>query len=233
VRVLAVAAHPDDVELLCAGTLALANRAGHEVWVAHMTVGDKGGQRPPEELARIRGEEAERAAELIGARTLGGVCGDLELYVCDDHRARIREILEEVHPDVVLTHAINDYHPDHRITSRLVAGEMEAMGLERTSLLYMDSVGGVDFVPELYSDITETVEVKKEMLRCHASQLEWMASYRHTDIEYLIEWLGRWRGLECGTRYAEGFRPDARFAHLDLRRLLHEEPPVATTGASA
>jgi LmbE family N-acetylglucosaminyl deacetylase len=232
VRVLAVAAHPDDVELLCAGTLARAGRAGHELWVAHMTVGDKGGQRPPEELARIRGEEADQAAELIGARTFGGICGDLELYERDDHRARVRDILADVRPDVVLTHTINDYHPDHRITSRLVASEMVAIGTDRSALLYMDTVGGVDFVPELYSDITETVEVKKRMLRCHASQIDWMASYRATDMEYLIEWLGRWRGLECGAPYAEGFRPDVRFTRPDLTQLVHE-PPLAATGASA
>jgi LmbE family N-acetylglucosaminyl deacetylase len=205
VRVLVVAAHPDDVELLCAGTLGLLIRAGHPLWLAHMTVGDKGGQQPPEELARIRGEEALRAAEVLGAGTFGGICGDLELYAGERHGERIVEILDEVGPDVVITHALNDYHPDHRVTGRLVLEKVEACTAQ-PSILYMDTVAGISFVPEFYCDISETVELKKEMLRCHASQVQWMARYRHTDMEYIIEWMGRWRGLQCGARYAEGFR---------------------------
>lgn len=232
-RVLALAAHPDDVELLCAGTLARLNEAGHELWIAHMTVGDKGGQRPPEELARIRGEEAVRAAELIGARTFGGICGDLELYVCKEHGARIGEILAESRPDVVFTHALNDYHPDHRITGRLAVGALDGTTGPRPSLLYMDCVAAVDFAPDLYSDITATVEVKKEMLRCHASQVEWMASYRATDMEYIIEWMGRWRGLECGVRHAEGFRLDERFEHAQDTCELLGLTRLTTEGAMA
>ena len=230
-RVLAIAAHPDDVELLCAGTLARLGTAGHELSVAHMTVGDKGGQKPPDELARIRGEEAEQAAAVIGARTFGGICGDLELYDCEAHRARIAEILDAAGPDLVLTHALNDYHPDHRITGRLVVGELDRRAAGAPSLLYMDTVGAVDFVPEVYTDITETVEVKKQMLRCHASQVAWMASYRATDMEYIIEWLGRWRGLECGARYAEGFRVDDRFGRPDAARALLDQ--LTTAGATA
>jgi LmbE family N-acetylglucosaminyl deacetylase len=205
VRVLVVAAHPDDVELLCAGTLGLLSRAGHPLWLAHMTVGDKGGQQPPDELARIRGEEAVHAAELLGADTFGGICGDLELYACERHSGRIVEILEKVKADVVITHALNDYHPDHRVTGRLVLEQVKA-STAQPSVLYMDTVAGISFVPEFYCDITETNEQKKEMLRCHASQVEWMARYRHTDMEYIIEWMGRWRGLQCGARFAEGFR---------------------------
>lgn len=204
-KLLVVAAHPDDVELLCAGTLGLLRGDGHEIWLAHMTVGDKGGQQAPEELARIRGEEARRAAKLLGAETFGGVTGDLELYHCLAHTDRVREMLDEVSPDVVITHPLNDYHPDHRVTGQLVLDAITGSG-EEPSVLYMDNVAGIDFVPEVYRDVSQTVELKKEMLRCHESQVQWMATARHTNMEYLIEWLGAWRGLQCGARYAEGFR---------------------------
>jgi LmbE family N-acetylglucosaminyl deacetylase len=208
-RLLVVAAHPDDVELLSAGTLGLLRRESHEMWLAHMTVGDKGGQQAPEELARIRGEEARRASALLGAETFGGVTGDLELYRSTAHTARVRELVEEVGPDVVFTHGASDYHPDHRVTNQLVLDVVPEQS-EQPAVVYMDNVAGIDFIPQLYVDVTETLELKKEMLRCHDSQVQWMAAARHTNMEYLIEWLGAWRGLQCGARYAEAFRIESR-----------------------
>ncbi len=228
-KVLVIAAHPDDVELLCAGTLGLLSRAGHELWLAHMTVGDKGGQQPPDELARIRGEEALRAARVLGAETFGGICGDLELYAIEQHARRIGEILGEVEPDVVMTHPSNDYHPDHRVTSLLVRDGVAAAAAQ-PAVLYMDTVAGIEFVPELYCDVTETVELKKEMLRCHVSQVQWMATYRHTDMEYLIEWTGRSRGLQCGYRYAEGFRLERAVGRPDVSRSLLESMSLVEAG---
>ena len=152
-KVLAVAAHPDDVELLCAGTLGLLRDAGHELRLAHMTVGDKGGKQPPDELAQIRGAEAISAANVLGAETFGGICGDLELYAIDAHATRIDEILGLFEPDLVITHVANDYHPDHRITSRLVMSRAAAAE-RQPAVVYMDTVAGVDFVPELYTDIS-------------------------------------------------------------------------------
>jgi len=216
-KVLAVAAHPDDVELLCAGTLGLLSRQGHELWLAHMTVGDKGGQQPPDELARIRGEEALSAAKILGAETYGGITGDLELYVCARHAQRITELLDEVEPNVVITHALSDYHPDHRITGRMVVDRVGVRSVQ-PPVLYMDTVAGIDFAPEFYCDIAETVELKKDMLRCHTSQIQWMARYRHTDIEYIIEWVGAWRGLQCGARYAEGFRVETSVGSCEQSR---------------
>lgn len=229
-KVLAVAAHPDDVEVLCAGTLGVLGRAGHDLWLVHMTVGDKGGQQPPDELARIRGEEAVRAACVLGAETFGGICGDLELYAIEQHRQRIDQILAEVEPDVVMTHAPNDYHPDHRVTSLLVRDQVAATTDSQPAVLYMDTVAGIGFVPELYCDITKTVELKKEMIRCHVSQVQWMATYRHTDMEYIIEWTGRARGLQCGYRYAEGFRLEGAVGSPDVSRSLLESMSLVEAG---
>jgi LmbE family N-acetylglucosaminyl deacetylase len=230
VRILVVAAHADDVELLCAGTLGLLSRAGHDVWLAHMTVGDKGGQQPPDELARIRGEEAVKAAEVLGAKTFGGICGDLELYACEPHARRIDELLTEVEPDVVLTHSLNDYHPDHRVTGLLVRDQVAAATAAAPAVVYMDTVAGIDFVPEFYVDVSDTVELKKQMLRCHVSQVQWMATYRHTDMEYLIEWTGRARGLQCGARYAEGFRVEPAVGDPDRWRPLIESLSLIEAG---
>jgi len=207
-RVLTVAAHPDDVEVLCAGTLGLLADEGHELSLAHMTVGDKGTYQDPEQLTRTRRAEAETAARLLGAQVYGGISGDLELYLGPEHGARVAELLAATAPDVVITHSTNDYHADHRVTAQLVRGGVSAFDAGAPSLVYMDTVAGIGFVPERYADITGKVELKKQMLRCHASQIAWMSSYRGTDLVYMIEWIGRWRGLQCGSEYGEGFRLD-------------------------
>ncbi|HRU32240.1 MAG TPA: PIG-L family deacetylase, partial [bacterium] len=78
-RILAVGAHPDDLELLCAGTLAKYSKEGHTVVMAHMCNGNKGHFTiPPEELASIRAEEAKKSAEIIGAEIIQGEYPDLE-----------------------------------------------------------------------------------------------------------------------------------------------------------
>lgn len=208
-KILSMAAHPDDVELLCAGTLAQLARLGHDVAVCHMTVGDKGGTGDPDELARTREAEARASCDLIGARYLPGFTGDVELYPNADHRARMLANVREVEPDVVLTHAPNDYHPDHRITGKTtVDGVTDGAddGLGDIEVWYMDNLGGVDFFPDLYVDITPVFETKQAMLRCHASQIAWMTEVRHTDMEYVTDWVSRWRGLQAGVPRAEGYR---------------------------
>lgn len=230
-KLLVVAAHPDDVELLAAGTLGLLGHEGHGIWLAHMTIGDKGGQQAPEELARMRGEEARRAAALLGAETLGGVTGDLELYRCAAHTARVRDLVDQVAPDVVFTHASNDYHPDHRVTGQLVLDVVEQQA-QPPAVVYMDNVAGIDFVPDTYVDVTETLDLKKEMLRCHESQVQWMAKARHTNMEYLIEWLGAWRGLQCGAGYAEAFRTEAMTGEPERAHDLLADLRLSPLGAS-
>lgn len=232
-KVLVVAAHPDDVELLAAGTLGLLRADGHELWLAHMTVGDKGGQQAPDELARIRGEEARQAATLLGSEAFGGVTGDLELYRTAEHTARVAELVREVEPDVVFTHGVRDYHPDHRVTGQIVL-DVVSRAARRPAVVYMDNVAGIDFVPEIFVDVAETLELKKQMLRCHESQVQWMASARHTNMEYLIEWLGAWRGLQCGARYAEGYRVEPSIGDPALLRDLfgrHRREPLEAANA--
>lgn len=208
-NILAMAAHPDDVELSCAGTLALLSRSGHDVGVSHMTVGDKGGTGDPDELARTRAAEAKASCDLIGARYVPGFCGDLELYDNEDHLGRLVDTILAVRPDIVFTHTPLDYHPDHRITGELVIAactRARELGLPTLELWWMDNLGGVDFGPEVYVDIAETFAVKRDMLRCHESQISWMTQVRHTDMEYVMEWMSQWRGLQCGVQRAEGYR---------------------------
>ena len=120
-RVLAIHAHPDDVEFQCAGTLALLKRAGCEVTIATMTPGDCGSaELDCEAIAEIRRGEAKAAADQIGAEYVCLEFRDLAIFNDDDSRRRVTEALRRARPDVILTAPPVDYHCDHEATSLLV-----------------------------------------------------------------------------------------------------------------
>src|SRR5262245_45148064 len=120
-NILAIGAHPDDLEILCAGTLALYAEQGHNVCMAVFTCGDMGDLKiQPTDLARIRHLESEAAAAIIGARLVWPGVMDEHVFANEAQRQIMIDLLREADPDVILTHSPNDYHPDHRYLSQLV-----------------------------------------------------------------------------------------------------------------
>src|SRR5208282_2876868 len=121
IRVLAIHAHPDDVEFQCAGTLALLREGGSEVTIATMTPGDCGSaEHDCETIAEIRRGEARSAAALIGAEALCLEFRDLAIFNDDESRRRVTEVLRRTRPDIILTAPPIDYLCDHEMTSILV-----------------------------------------------------------------------------------------------------------------
>ncbi|MCL2527417.1 MAG: PIG-L family deacetylase [Defluviitaleaceae bacterium] len=216
-NILAVGAHPDDLEILCGGTLAKYAKAGHNVTMAVLTNGNMGHPDiAPPEMARIRKAELENAAAIIGAKTIWMDIDD-EMSVVDlESRLAMVDVLREAAPDVVLTHSPDDYHVDHRNTSQLV---FEAAPLacvhnikralpqvdKQPLIYYFDTLGGVGFMPTEYVDITSTMEAKLAMYYCHKSQDEWMRKATGFDIGDVIESVAKVRGYAAGVKYAEGF----------------------------
>ncbi len=219
-RILAVGAHPDDLEILCSGTLARYARQGAQVVMAIATDGSAGHMIiPPQELAEIRHREAQAAADLIGA----DLCwlGYPDELIFEDLGTRLRfiDLVREARPDVILTHDPNDYHPDHRTVSQLVFNASFVSGLPnvRTDhaahpgvcpLIYFDTLTGASFLPTEFVDISDTFATKQAMLACHASQVKWLDEHDHIDIQEFITVMARSRGLQCGVHYAEGFRAE-------------------------
>lgn len=227
-RVLAIHAHPDDVEFQCAGTLALLRDRGHHLTIATMTAGDCGSaELSRTEIARIRRDEARSAAAILGAEYH---CLDFEdLRIVDDNPARqkVTELLRVVRPDVVITAPPVDYMMDHEATSALVRQATFNASIPNYTtdspnpakptdhiphLYYVDPLEGVDYFgkplqPEFHVDVTSVFDVKRRMLACHASQRDWLLKQHGID-EYL-EAQRRWsakRGSEIGVEYAEAFR---------------------------
>lgn len=216
-KILAFGAHPDDIELLCSGTLARYSKMGHEVFICHVCNGDKGSLKyNSDELVKIRRKEAIEAAKLIGAESISGGIKDGEVVLDLQSRARIVDIFREVNPDLVITHHPNDYHVDHVNVSRLVFDAVLLASLklwessyppaDKTPVLYyMDTMAGVNFYPDEYVDISSTIKIKIKMMLKHESQLGWLEKMFGINTEEFIKTVARFRGLQSGVPYAETF----------------------------
>jgi len=224
-RVLAVVAHPDDTELLCAGTLARARADGAAIAICVLCQGDKGQPKEPvRNLATVRRKEMRAAAGLLGAELFPGGHPDGELADDRAQRAKLVEIYRRFKPTLVLAHAPEDYHPDHRAASALAEaaswfcashGHKTKLPAVTTSpaLWWMDTLSMSGFTPEFFVDISEFVALKTQLLACHASQL-----LRGKDADFcpLAESLRlqmRTRGMQAGVEAAEAFR-----AHQGFKR---------------
>ncbi|MBM3774576.1 MAG: PIG-L family deacetylase [Acidobacteria bacterium] len=226
--ILAIHAHPDDVEFLAGGTLAHLAARGHRITIVTMTPGDCGSRRhAPEEIAAIRRLEASNAAQLIGARYRCAEFRDLAVFSDDDSRRRVTEVLRELRPEMVITASPVDYLCDHESTSELVRDACFAAPIPnyRTRagspapplpaiphLYFADSLGGLDrderpLLADFYVDVAAHFRTKTAMLAEHKSQREWLLEHHGMD-NYLVEMekFSREMGRRGGLQLAEGFR---------------------------
>ena len=226
--ILAIHAHPDDVEILAGGTTALLAAAGHRLTIVTMTPGDCGSRElSPEQIAATRRGEAAASARRIGASYRCAEFRDLSIFSDDASRRRVVEILRAARPDIVLTSSPIDYMCDHEATSQLVVDACFGAPVPnyRTGatdpapplpaiphLYFMDPIGGVDreerpVVPDFYVDVASTLETKTAMLAEHKSQREWLLKHHGMD-DYILQ-MQRWTqeiGRRAGLKAAEGFR---------------------------
>ena len=218
-RVLAIGAHPDDIELACSGTLAKCVKRGDTVIVCHVSSGNLGHVViPPDELQVIRANEAKRAGAMAGIEVIWGGFNDLDIYDNNkEARDKVVDVIKQVNPDFIITHDPNDYMPDHTAVSRLAFDasftatlpnyHTKVPGAARmVPIYYMDTLCGVNFNPTEYVDVTEYIDKKLEMLECHESQIVWMREHDGIDFPDMVRTCCRYRGFQCGAEYAEGFR---------------------------
>jgi N-acetylglucosamine malate deacetylase 1 len=252
-HILAIHSHPDDVEIVAAGTAMHLIERGHKVTIVTMTPGDCGTvEYPPEEIARIRRGEAAAAAALIGADYICAEFRDLAVFSDDPSRRRVTELLRRVQPDIVITASPVDYHCDHEATSMLVRDACfgapapnyitggDAPPLKSIPHLYFcDPDEGLDregnqVLPDFVVDVSKFIERKAEMLACHESQRKWLQKHHGMDnyIATMREWTQA-RGSLGGFGYGEGFRQYG--CHPYPRTPLLQEllgPEVVSTSSS-
>ena len=225
---LAILAHPDDAEFLCAGSLIrLQRELGWDVHIASMTPGDCGSaEHGPLEISRLRRAEGAHAAQLIGGHYHCLEERDLLVVYQEAVLEKVTRLMRLVRPSIVLTHSPSDYMVDHEQTSVIVRAA--AFGAPIPNFFADRSVGRpLDHIPHLYYcdaiegkdplgrdippgfciDISSTIDVKAEMLARHASQRDWLLKHHGMDqyVQAMKDWSAR-RGQQCGVAYAEGFR---------------------------
>jgi LmbE family N-acetylglucosaminyl deacetylase len=220
-RVMVVAAHPDDPEFLAGGTVARLAREGREITYVVVTNGNKGSSDhgvTSEQLVPIRAEEQRRAARVLGVERvefLGYEDGEVE-----DTRDLRRDVTREIRrwqPDLIITlnprRTYNNFpgwHRDHRTTARVVLDCVYPLARDHLSFPELlpehasHTVREVYLIqweqPDLVIDITDTMELKLEAIRCHASQVGDFKAVE-TRMRNRAAVLGREKGYSC----AEGF----------------------------
>jgi N-acetylglucosamine malate deacetylase 1 len=231
-RALAIAAHPDDIEFMMAGTLCLLHDAGWKVHYMNLSSGNLGSlTKPPAQTMRTRRREAQAAARLLGAEWHAPVCHDLEILYDSRTLRRVAAVIRAVAPTVLLTHAPADYMEDHMTTARLTvtaAFAREIPGYRTTPArraiaapvtIYHASPHGLRdglrqrIMPGAFVDITDVQARKRAALACHESQKSFldstqgMGSFVRTMDGFARE-IGRLSGR---FEFAEGWR---RHSHL-------------------
>ncbi len=221
-NIVSVAAHQDDIELGCLGTLVKYSQSGAcTITNITLTNGDKGSQHDPKmpyaEVAKIRVAEANAVAEALGGRHICLGYPDEYLFVTEELINKVVDILRESRADVVFCPPPVDYNTDHTNAST-IAYQAVMLAAVKTiftdhdplehypTLYYMEAITGMEFQPTVYVDITEVFERKCEILRLHKSQMKNMERSGWDLVKY-SRIVNAFRGLQCSVEYAEGFKP--------------------------
>lgn len=221
-RILAVGAHPDDLEIYAWGSLSAWAAMGAELVLAIATDGAAGGRAVPAQLAQRRAAEATAAAAALASTPVFLDFADGGLST--EHRLvpRLVALIDEVAPDLLISHAPNDYHADHRALSIAAS---QACGFS-VPFLEMDTMGGTGFAPNIWVDVTQHWTAKSAAIRCHESQ----------DPERFVIAADRQAAFRAGQANApqhsraEAFRFEPRFPFADIRALLPAAPPLRPVG---
>jgi len=194
-NILAIGAHPDDVELGCGGLLIKAARQGHNVSIYTLTRGGAGGD-PTE-----RANELKRSAEFIGANHLWiDNFEDSKLTVTDELINHIEFFIHKTNADVILTHSHGDIHHDHRA---IAAATLEAARFNSNILAYEIPLSR-NFDPKVFYDISDVIYEKVELIEIFWSQQSKLY-LKSNAIKGLSEYRALQSRLNTGVKYVEAF----------------------------
>jgi LmbE family N-acetylglucosaminyl deacetylase len=195
-NILAIGAHPDDIELGCGGLLIKGARSGHSIYLYNLTRGEKAGD--PQE----RTLELKKSAKYIGAKALFiDRFSDTNLTLSNDLINHIESCINICKPDVVITHPMTDTHHDHRAAAEAT---IEA-GRNVSNILAYEMPLTKGFEPHLYYDISDSMDAKLELLSLFKSQ-----SHKFFLESKAIRGLAQYRALQSrlgsGIVYSESFQ---------------------------
>ncbi len=247
-RAMAIAAHPDDIEFMMAGTLCLLRDTGWQIHVLNLANGNLGSLTLSRaRIAAIRRREAQAAARVIDAVWHPPICDDFHIFYDASALARVCAVVRAVAPTVVLTHSPQDYMEDHAVTSRLAVSAAFVRGMPAyrsipprraepapVTLYHACPHGLRDglrrrVLPGAFVDTTSVQRRKRDALACHASQQQWLDATQGME-SYLgaMDTFSRTLGTLSGRfRHAEGWRRHSHLGFCDP----HADPLREALGA--
>ena len=204
-KILAIGAHPDDIEYGCAGTLVKYRQQGHEVYLCVVTDGSC--KADPE----VRKKEQLESARIMGATDVffGGYT-DTELTCSRELIMYFEGIAREIQPDFGLIPYPDDTHQDHRALSQAAIPASRSL---IKNVLYYDGLSTQNFIPSVYVDIEDVFETKLACLEAHRSQV--MNTYiKDMSIVDVARSANHFRGIQGRVKYAEAFSPVRLFINI-------------------
>lgn len=243
----AIAAHPDDIEFLMAGTLMRLAEAGWELHYMNLADGNCGSTvTDRDETARIRREEAKQAAASIGATFHESICHDLEIFYDQPTIAKVASAIRDVRPRIILTHPPIDYMEDHMNTCRVTLTAAFTRGMPnyvtdppRPWAAYpvtiyhaqpypnRDPLGNI-VRPHLAVDVSQLLARKRAMLACHVSQKRWLDESQGVDsyLDAQDAMAAEVGGMTGRFSHAEGFRKHLHIGYCEPQ----DDPLFAALG---
>jgi bacillithiol biosynthesis deacetylase BshB1 len=240
-HILAIAVHPDDIELGCAGTLIKHAKKGQPVGIVDLTLGELGTRGTPE----IRHKEAQAAAKAMGVVVRENAhMADGFFRNDEEHQKRLIKFIRKYQPEIILANALSDRHPDHGRAGKLIADACFLAGLRKVTTecdgqkqppwrpkrvfhMMQDRL----HEPTFLVDITDSFTQKMEAIQCYKSQFhdpnsnEPVTYIATQDFLEQIKYRDSLMGKRIGTRYAEGFVCENVPGISDLDDLLYPEFP--------
>jgi bacillithiol biosynthesis deacetylase BshB1 len=238
-HILAIAVHPDDVELSCAGTLLKHVQKGQQVGILDLTRGELGTRGTPE----IRLQEAQNAAELMGVAVReNAMMADGFFRNDEEHQMQLIKYIRKYQPDIVIANALSDRHPDHGRAGKLISDACFLAGLrkihtdedwiiqkawrpKRVFHMIQDRMQEPAFIV----DISDCFEQKMEAISCYKSQFhdptsnEPVTYIATQDFLEQIRYRAALLGKRIGAKYGEGFVSENVPGIDDLDALLYPE----------
>lgn len=192
-KAIAIGCHPDDIEFMMSGTLMKLKDDGYEIHYMNVANGSCGSDSlPANEIIAIRREESIQAADFIGAEYHESLANDIEVFYNKELLAKLAAVIRKVAPDIILTHSPEEYMEDHSNTCRLAVSAAFTRGMRNFPVtpetdpisnpiaVYHSLPYGLktplnkEVSADIYIDVSNKIETKKEMLACHKSQKDWL-----------------------------------------------------------
>ncbi len=203
-NILALGAHPDDIEFGCGGTLAKYANNGHTVHLMVMTKGEKGGD------GEERALEQKKAREILMAkRIFWAGFSDTFPPPQKDLIDAIERVIDTVNPNMIFVNFGDDTHQDHRELARA----LNSAARNIRNVMYYEVPSTQNFTPKVFVDIEKFMDVKKQALMAHHSQMM-KTNIEGLSILEISRSLANYRGIQARMRFAEGFWPERLIINL-------------------